>query len=139
MNKTHDVILGKTWFTAHDPVINWRKHHVSFKNSDIPPDAVLKPVIISSSEFLRSLKQSNYEEVYRIKVFKFPIRSGREKPSYSHYSICFKMFSRQHYQMHYLSIVLWSSRLKCSLGLYKEPSVIPSFTSGTKGLTEVRR
>ena len=40
MNKTHDVILGKTWFTAHDPVINWRTHHVSFENGDIPQDAV---------------------------------------------------------------------------------------------------
>ena len=67
MNNFHEVILDKHWFTAHDPIINWRTHHVSFENGDGPPNAVLTPVLISSAEFARNLKQSNYEEIYRIK------------------------------------------------------------------------
>ena len=41
---------------------------MSFENGDGPQNAALTPVLISSAEFARNLKQSNYEEIYRIKV-----------------------------------------------------------------------
>ena len=56
MSNSQDVILGKPWFTAHEPIINWRTHQVSFKGGNIPQDEVFEPVIISSADFSRKLK-----------------------------------------------------------------------------------
>ena len=69
MSNSQDVILGKPWFTAHEPIINWRTHQVSFKGGNIPQDEVFEPVIISSADFSRKLKTSKYEEVYRVKIY----------------------------------------------------------------------
>ena len=135
----NDVTLGKPFFNAHDPFINWRTHHLSFENGAIPQNAVLKPVIISSAEFSRNLKQSNCEEMYRIKGCQVSSSTGRKKPNYSHCPIRFKMFSRQRLFLHYLRIVLWSSRLQWVLGSTKLPPAVPSFTGGAKDLIEVRR
>ncbi|KAF1321051.1 Retroelement pol polyprotein, partial [Globisporangium splendens] len=65
MNNTHDVILGKPWFTKYQPLINWRTHDVEIPDTE---RKLMERVTVSFAEFNKKLKCSHYEEVYRIKV-----------------------------------------------------------------------
>ncbi|KAF1313207.1 Retroelement pol polyprotein, partial [Globisporangium splendens] len=64
MNNTHDVILGKPWFTKYQPLINWRTHDVEIPDTE---RKLMERVTVSFAEFNKKLKCSQYEEVYRIK------------------------------------------------------------------------
>ncbi|KAF1316449.1 Retroelement pol polyprotein, partial [Globisporangium splendens] len=65
MNNTHDVILGKPWFTKYQPLINWRTHDVEIPDTE---RKLMERVTVSFAEFNKKLKCSQCEEVYRIKI-----------------------------------------------------------------------
>jgi hypothetical protein len=62
MKNSHDLILGKPWFTEYLPSINWRTHAVTF------PEVEDDIKVVSFAEFNKSVKQNKYNEVYRVKV-----------------------------------------------------------------------
>ena len=59
----HDVILGKPWFTTFQPNINWRTHEVK-----VEPSVDENASELSSAEFKRKIKASEFHEIYRVKI-----------------------------------------------------------------------
>lgn len=68
MGNTHDIILGKPWFTNYQPIINWRTHQVQvpvFKEVNATAEEISE---VNSRTFQQNMKQQAYEKVYRVKV-----------------------------------------------------------------------
>lgn len=74
MGSANDAILGKPWFTRFQPQIDWRSHAISFphqrlSSTDKSMDTSSEiDVEITAVDFKRKVKNTEYDEVYRVKI-----------------------------------------------------------------------
>jgi hypothetical protein len=76
MGSSHDVILGKPWFSKYQPSINWRTHEITFPLHNHPE--VKQEIAVA--EFVAKLQQDEFDEVYRVKVADVDTRPTEATP-----------------------------------------------------------